>query len=139
MLTIDVFVDDLIADYSVTFGDSDGVVSEAYDSGSLDRDKWLDLSDCPSDPETKMFTLDWKLQECSDRFLNSIERDGIRNPVAMMDGTIMDGHHRMAAGYVLGMKIPVVVYDSWEEFDNNHQWEKAGTVHSDGELLKETF
>lgn len=139
MHAIEILVDDLIADHCVTFGDSDGVMSDAYDSGEISREAYLDLYDCPSDPDAKMFTLDWKLGECSDRFLNSIQLDGIRNPVAMMDGTIMDGHHRMAAAYALGIKVPVMVYDSWEEFDSNHQWEKAGTVHSDGELFKESL
>lgn len=135
MRKISVKVDDLINDPNVIFGDSEGVADDAHHSGSISYDEYLDIADCPSTVDAKMFTLDWKLEECSNRFLDSMEKVGVRNPLAMMDGRIMDGHHRMAAAWVLGIEIPIVEYDDYEEFHDYHEWEKVGTVHSDGELF----
>lgn len=132
MRKISVKVDDLINDPNVIFGDSDGVADDALGSGSIDRMDYNNYTCNLQSKSTKMFTLNWKFDECGDRFLESIEKIGIRNPLAMMDGRIMDGHHRMAAAWVLGIEIPVIEYEDDDEFDNYHEWEKAGTIHSDG-------
>jgi len=125
-------VEDLINDDSIGFGDSDGVVRDAFSQGKIGEWDKKNYFHNVQSKYTKAFTLDWKLEECEDAFLDSVGALGIRNPVALFDGMIMDGYHRMAAARHLGVEIPLIEYDSWEEFDENHKWEKAGLVNSDG-------
>lgn len=130
-------VNDLVNSDKVIFGDSSDVVQTSFDSGDLDESDWIKMENAPTSKASKEFTIGYKLEECSEEFLESIRAKGIKNPIAMLDNTIMDGHHRLAAARYLGIKVPVMVYDSWEEFDNNHRWEIPGTCHSDGEVFTE--
>lgn len=122
-------VDYLINSSEIEFGDSDDIFREVP----------ADRSKSPYNPEVKTLTLVWKLAECSAKFIESIRRDGIRNPVAMINGIITDGHHRIAAAQFLGIKVPVVIYNDWNEFDDNHLWEVRGTYHSDGLRCEESL
>lgn len=130
-------VNDLVMSDEVIFGDSSDVVYTSFEAGDLCEADWRSMDNTPTSVSSKEFTLNYKLGECSEEFLESIRVKGIKNPIAMLDNTIMDGHHRLAAAQYLGIKVPVMVYDSWTEFDNNHRWEVPGTCHSDGEVFTE--
>lgn len=126
---------DLVMSDEVIFGDSGDVIHNSFQDGDICEDDWIGMTNTPTSPESKEYTLAHKLAECSEDFLDSIRSKGIKNPVAMLNNTIMDGHHRLAAALFLGIKVPVVVYDDWDEFDDNHHWEIPGTCHSDGEVF----
>lgn len=130
MKTIIVDVNDLLKSNTIEFGDSEGMIEERLDSGLLSDDEFDDLMGSMDDAETKQIVLHWKYEECSQDFINSIASNGITTPVAMLDDTILNGHHRLAVAQKLGINAPIDVYESWEEFEILHDWD-GGMTHSD--------
>lgn len=132
MRTIQIDPIDLVND-STVFHDSEGMIEDKFHNGEISEEEYDYLIDSCGTAETKQKVLDWKLEECSQTFINSIKRAGVSNPVAMLHNGIMNGHHRLAVGQLLGIKVPVDVYDTWREFENNHKWEVRGLVDCYGE------
>lgn len=130
MKTIIVDVNDLVESNAIEFGDSEGMIEERLDSGLLSDDEYDDLMSTMGDAETKQIVLYWKYEECSRDFVDSIATNGITTPVAMLDDTILNGHHRLAVAQKLGINAPIDVYESWEEFEDCHDWD-GGMTHSD--------
>lgn len=130
MKTIIVDVNELVESNTVAFGDSEGMIEDRLDSGLLSNDEYDDLMTTMDNVETKKIVLRWKFEECSQDFIDSIVNDGILTPVAMLDDTILNGHHRLAVAQKLGINIPIDVYESWGEFETLHDW-SGGMSHSD--------
>lgn len=130
MKTIIVNVDELIESDTIAFGDSEGMIEDRLDEGLLSFDEYDDLMTTMDKVETKKTVLHWKFEECSQDFVDSIVNDGILTPVAMLDDTILNGHHRLAVAQKLGINVPIDVYESWGEFETLHNW-SDGMSHSD--------
>lgn len=130
MKTIILDVNELVKSNAIEFGDSEGMIEERLNSGLLSDDEFDDLMGSMDDAETKQIVLHWKYEECSQDFINSIASNGITTPVAMLNDTILNGHHRLAVAQKLGINAPIDVYESWEEFENFHDWD-SGMTHSD--------
>lgn len=130
MKTIIADVNDLVESSKIEFGDSEGMIEDRLDSGLLSDDEYDCLMSTMGDAETKQIVLHWKYEECSQDFVDSIATNGITTPVAMLDDTILNGHHRLAVAQKLGINALIDVYESWEEFENFHDWD-SGMTHSD--------
>ena len=122
----------LIEDDTIEFCDSEGMIDEKHEMGELEPELYMELIHTMESPETKQKVLNWKLEECSETFIESIRRSGIRTPIAMMDNNVMNGHHRIAVAQHLGIDVPVDIYESFDEFDDLHQWETTGLVDCNG-------
>lgn len=122
----------MIRDDSIGFSDSEGMIGDKFDMNVIGAIEFDELFATMNSPETKQRVLDWKLEECAPEFIESIQKIGIKTPVAILDGNIMNGHHRIAVALFLGIDIPVDIYDSWEEFDSLHQWSSPNLVDCDG-------
>lgn len=133
------FVEDLINNDEIFFGDSSVTASRAHRSGVID-DLTNEMCQCGSaNKDAKLVTMELKLNECSQEFIDSVATHGITNPVGMLGDTIMDGHHRLAVAQHLGIKVPVNVCENWDEFDLVHRWEVKGSIDSLGNLMTETY
>lgn len=139
MRTIDISVQDLIQNRNIIFGDSKDIIVNSMNRNEMTKHEGQDLINFLGNPETKVFTLGFKLEECSASFVDSIERAGILNPIAMVDNRILDGHHRLAVAWSLGMNVKICEYECYGEFDDSHLWEKAGTITSEGTPIKESM
>lgn len=133
MQTYNVSVDHLVNSRDIGFSDSEGMIEDKRVDGQISFEERNELFATMSSAETKQKVLDWKLEECSDKFIDSIRRLGILNPVALIYNEVVNGHHRIAVAQHLGIEIPVEDYNNWEEFDIKHRWESAGLVDSSGE------
>lgn len=128
METISVIVDEMINSDIIAFGDSEGMIQQRLDDGLLTEDEYEILMGSMDTPETKQLILDWKFDECSADFIESIATEGIVNPVAVLDDTVLNGHHRLAVAQKIGIPVPVNVYEYWLEFEKYHKWNPGSTM-----------
>ena len=128
MKTVEFNVDELIKSDSIHFGDSEDMILHRAECDLLTDEEYQCLTATMNAPETKQIVLDWKLDECTDDFIESIASEGIVNPVAMVNNVVVNGHHRLAVAKEIGMAVPVAIYDSWQEFDEKHVWNLDGTM-----------
>ena len=129
MKTITVNVNEFVQSEEISFGDSEGMIEDKLEDDILTMEEYDHLMATMNTAKTKQIVLDWKLYECSEDFIESIVSDGILNPVAMVDNTIVNGHHRLAVAQSLNISVPLNVYDSWHEFDNLHEWNAEDTMN----------
>ena len=125
-------ISQLVEDDTIEFNDSEGMIMDKLELGKINNEQYIELIHTMNSPLTKQIVLDWKLKECSDTFIDSIRRAGILTPVAMMNNCVLNGHHRIAVAQHLGIDVPVDVYETFDEFDDLHQWETAGLVDCNG-------
>lgn len=139
MKIVEFNVEDLLNDDSIEFCDSSSVLDDAFSSDRIDEMSLIEMSSNVATRATKEFTLNVKWDECTLDFVDSIVNHGISNPVAILNSMILDGHHRMAVAWKHNLPLPVQIFDSWEEFDEKHVWEKKGQITSYGEEIMEDF
>lgn len=135
MITETLYAHDLIGNADISFSDSESMIEEKYEFGIIEREEYECLMNTLADANTKQKVLDWKLEECDERFIRSVTNCGIRIPIAMVENEILNGHHRIAVAQLLGIKIPVDMYDTFQEFTNLHEWLSKGLIESNGEMI----
>lgn len=71
-----------------------------------------------------------KLEECHPKFIASIRREGVREPVTLrfLDGEVYlaDGHHRWAVAGMLGLLVP------WADAAEKLVWSHRDLPWADG-------
>ena len=125
MKTVLMSVEEIVNNEDICFSDSEGMIQDKFDMNVIGAIECDELFATMNTPQTKQRVLDWKLEECAPKFIESIERIGIRGPVAIMDNWVWNGHHRIAVAQHLGIKVPVNIYDDWDDFDNGYEWENG--------------
>lgn len=123
---------EMIQNDLIGFSDSEGMIEDKRAEGEISDEEHMDLFYTMDTPETKRIVLQWKLEECASDFIDSIREIGIKTPIAILDGNVLNGHHRIAVAQHLGIDVPVDIYDSWEEFDSLHRWSSPNLVDCDG-------
>lgn len=133
MQNVTMSVSDLLDNPEIEFCDSGDMIADKHKSGEIWDHEYDELMSTQTTKETKQRVLDWKPEECDEAFINSIDLFGIANPIALLNNVVNNGHHRIAAAQHLGIDIPVDIYDSWDEFDRLHEWDKPGLVNCWGD------
>lgn len=112
-------------------------VSSLIESNQIYSSEGRLLSHYANPSEQLLSVLEWKFEECNQRFIDSCRNDGIKTPVILeVDNRdlymLSEGHHRMAVALEYNLPCMIYVVNNWSDVKEDFPY-----YYNDGLLLSD--